>query len=295
MKQAILKTIIKDLNMAGIFDIPANSFTDLKKLESSEILNKSFKINKKENSSEKNPIKEDLPSSEEVSNEINNLFSSFKKQSKSLSEENSEEQTELKVFKAEDKQKTQRKPKHKKNYAEAPSNTTNNSIVKETKPQAPSPETFIELKKVEGSKLAIIIPIKNEKSLKQTEEYTLLNNILKTMNSSVKNISIIFINPEYKKITLEDTNYTEKLANKVKESIKLLSEDIVFCFGENCLKLALNNEATIKKYGKQLIKDSKEEKILLANYSLSAMLNTPKYKAITWANILLLKDKLKNF
>lgn len=122
----------------------------------------------------------------------------------------------------------------------------------------------------------------------------MLTNILKTMGTTVENTSIIFVNLDYKKITLQEEDYITTLVKELGNKVKSANGSFIFCFGADCFKLMQieKERPSIRKDSKQII-DYAEDKKLLANYSLSAMLNTPKYKAVTWANILLIKDKIK--
>ena len=294
MKQEILKSIINDLNMAGIFDIPANSFMDMQKIETSNLLKKVFNLQDNSSITENNLSQlKNIVSSIDIDNEVTSLFANFNNNLKSDDEPESNNNTvKIETIKAKkvNLEKNDRRQLAKNKRQEKEFIAKN--IKREEKiisAKLPEPETFISVKKLNNSQIIIIISEKNETVFKAKEEFKLLENILKSADLTLKDITLIFIDDNYKKVEQHAENYNHRISQVIKKEIIALEDNIIFCFGQDCLRLTLGKNATIKDVVNQIDTEFESKKVF-ANYSLSAMLNNPKYKRITWNNILKLKD-----
>ncbi|MCP4355316.1 MAG: hypothetical protein GY793_06720 [Proteobacteria bacterium] len=293
MKQEITKFIINDLNMAGIFDIPANSFMDMQKIESSDLVKKAFGLQDSLLITENNLSQsESLTNSIDVADEVSSLFANFDNSLKSDEESDDVKPVKIKAIQAKkakfEKNDRRELAKTKRKEKEFITKTTK----KAEKPipvELPEPNIFVSVKQSKSSKIILVINEKNEKTFKNKEEFNLLENILKSANLTLKDISLIFIDDGYKQIALHSENYTNRLAQVIKQEVRVLKDDIIFCFGQDCLRLTLGKKVTIKDIVSQVDIEFEGKKVF-ANYSLSAMLNTPKYKRLTWNNILKLTE-----
>lgn len=287
MKKQILKAIVNDMHLAGIFDIPANIAMEHDKIDSCELLKKIFDTNndvvtsailKTENFNEHN-----------IANEMNELFANF-------GSGKAPDLSAIETIRTAEAPKTQTKVK---TQIIDPRNTPKTTITKDFAFEPSTKEAmvkkvidfvakdYIEVKSVANSKFVIILPYKNEEELKNYSDFILLENILKTVDSSYAQNSIIFIDDSFKKATQGDAKLIQELASQLENALKLENNKFILCFGGDCLSLVSPKEITIRQATEQII-NIKEDKKLLANYSLSAMLNTPKYKSSMWANLLLI-------
>ncbi|HAG52819.1 MAG TPA: hypothetical protein DCL21_03425 [Alphaproteobacteria bacterium] len=287
----LLKSIITDLHLAGIHDIPANSFMDQEKIDSQELVKAVF--------NKHIPTELDSLSNNEnfdensLASEMNELFAAFGtgKVPDVGSVEVIATKAAPKAKKAERTKPAIIDPRLRGKSASlekmsfSPSKTPAKKAIE--KPIEFKPELFIKTKIEEDSKILLLLPYKNETVLKSKAEFKLLENILKAANTDFAKTSIIFIDDRYKNITQGAAKYETMLAQTLENELKSIKDEIILCFGQDCLSLAKPDESTIRSAAEKVF-DVFENKKLLANYSLSAMLNTPKYKSTTWTNLLLI-------
>ena len=294
MKLELLKSIITDLHLAGIHDIPANSFMDQEKIDSQELVKAVFN-DTAETSFESFTESENFDEAN-LASEMNELFAAFG--SGKRPDLGSLDMIETKQFKPKTAKKVQTNivdPRLNKNKIENTgdlskqllSKTTTAKKVEPAKSIEFKPELFIKTKAVETAKLVLLLPYKDESQLKVKSDFTLLQNILKAIKLDYENVSIIFVDTSYKNITLGDKKYDQLLAQSLEKELKSIKQQIILSFGQDCLSLANPTESNIRQASAKAI-DVLESKKLLANYSLSAMVNTPKYKTTTWTNLLLI-------
>lgn len=295
MKLELLKSIITDLHLAGIHDIPSNAFMDQEKIESQELVLSVF--NQTANTEITAIFNNEEFNENSIANEMNELFAAFGSGKRpDLGDMDLIEATAPKQAK---------KPARAKpaiidpRLKEKPSNlgdlgkSINRTSAYKDKNQLPKlkdfkPDDFISTKIESDSKFILLLPYKDEKSLMDKPDFRLLENILKSANTNYNETSVIFIDESYKNITLGDEKLTEKLAKKLEETLKCNKQMIILSFGQDCLKLTNKEVSTVREASSKVL-DVFENKKLLANYSLSAMVNTPKYKTTTWTNLLLIK------
>jgi hypothetical protein len=287
MKKQILKAIVNDMRLAGIFDIPANIAMEHDKIDSCELLNKLFDSNNSDVTSA--ILNTENFNESNIANEMNELFANF-------GSGKAPDLSAIETIRTAEAPKTQTKVK--KQIID-PRNTPKTTIDKDfafepSKKETPAKkivnfieQDYIEVKSVANSKFVILLPYKNEEELKNYADFTLLENILKTVNSSYAQNSIVFIDDSFKKATHGDAKLIQLLAYELENALKLENSKFILCFGGDCLSLVSPEEMTIRQAAEKII-NIKEDKKLLANYSLSAMLNTPKYKSSMWANLLLI-------
>jgi len=291
MQLELLKSIITDLHLAGIHDIPANSFMDQEKIESQELVKAIFKG---EIPTEIGALANDENFNEgNLAAEMNELFAAF-------GTGKAPDLGSIEVIQTKETPKTKRVERAKPaildprlrdksasldNLQFSPSKQPAKKVVE--KQIEFKPELFIETKLEENSKFLLLLPYKNAQKLKTSAEFKLLENILKAAKTDFDKTSIIFINDSYKNITQGDKKYNQILAQTLENEIKSIKDEIILCFGQDCLSLTKPDESTIRGAAEKVF-DVFENKKLLANYSLSAMLNTPKYKSTTWTNLLLI-------
>lgn len=162
MKQSAFKSIIKDLHMAGIFDMSSINPADLSNLETSTF-NKAFGI--RISDSTRQEEQESLPNSKDIANEIDALFSTFDESKKVEANEDSEEKIiEIETIQADPIAKQiNRKPIRKQENTQTENLKT--IEIKPKKVELPDPKSFFVTQDIKDSKLLVIIPIKNETAL----------------------------------------------------------------------------------------------------------------------------------
>lgn len=297
MKLELLKSIITDLHMAGIHDIPANDFMDMEKIESQELVKAIFD---KTAATEITAIFNNEEFDESgIANEMAELFAAFGSgKAPDLGDlESIAASAPKQVKKAERAKPAIIDPRQNKQAASANNSADLANAFKNAtstvKQAAPTnidfkAEDFINSKIVKDSKFILLLAYKDEEHLKSKKDFILLENILKAINTSYDQTSIIFVDDSYKNITQGNTKHIENLAKKLQEAVKLDKQKIILSFGQDCLSLANPDVSSIRDANSKVF-DVFEDKKLLANYSLSAMVNTPKYKSSTWTNLLLIK------
>lgn len=287
MELQILKALITDLNLAGVYDNTANEFMNAEKIESQELIKAVF--NAKSNEELNSKIEEAFDEGN-IANEMTELFATF----------GSGQRPDLGTIETIQTQKPAVKKTVREQRVIVDPRQQINSVPKEFAPEkteqkAPpkiinfKPQDYISSKLLDDAKLTLILPYKNENELKSKQDFTLLQNILKAAGTNYQEISIIFIDENYKIATQGVEKEQNKLAELLSEELKSIKQQIILCFGQSCLDLANSEKQTIRQ-AKDKVLDVANEKKLLANYSISAMLNTPKYKSTTWANILKIKQ-----
>jgi hypothetical protein len=297
MKLELLKSIITDLHLAGIHDIPANSFMDMEKIESQELVQAVFNTTA---DTEITAIFNNEEFDESgIANEMAELFAAFGSgtppdlgdlesiAAKAPAQTKKVERTKPTIIDPRQNRQAAT-PASSSDLASALQAKTASTVKQNTAVIDFKAEDFIDSKIVDDSKFILLLPYKDEQQLKSKKDFVLLENILKAINTSYEQTSIIFVDDSYKNITQGDTKHIENLAKKLQEAVKLDKQKIILSFGQDCLALANPSVSSIRDANAKVF-DVFEDKKLLANYSLSAMVNTPKYKSSTWTNLLLIK------
>ena len=284
MKQELLKAIITDLHLAGIHDIPSEGFMDQEKIESQELIQAIF--NQSANT-EINAILDNEAFDEGgIAAEMSELFAAFGSgQRPDLGSIETIQATAPKPKKVVKVEKTIIDPRNKPKAVTPTEFNPKKAAIKKAIEEF-KPKNYISSKVNDDAKMLLILPYKNEQVLKSKADFTLLENILKAAKLNYSEISIIFIDESFKKVTQGDKKAEQLLAQELENELKLIKQEIILCFGQDCLDLASSEETTIRQANQKVISVANDKK-LLANYSLSAMVNTPKYKSTTWNNILL--------
>lgn len=278
MKLELLKSIINDLHMAGIYDIPSDNAMDIEQINKQALIKSIFascdgsnaKITESENFDE-----------DSINAEINNLFANF-------GSGNSVSST-LELIKPKEKTITKSVVKNKNILDPRLSKKSHNEESQQSSAVIKfNPDDYLSLENNNSADFAIVLNYNNLDTFKKSDEFKLFNNILKAMDLKITDVSLVFIDDSHKKITLEDKNHFQELVKQMQKHIKCLKQDKIICFGQDCLNLTLTTKTTIRQAQGQVF-DLIENKKLLANYSLSAIVNSAKYKALTWHNLLTIK------
>lgn len=288
MKTELLKAIITDLQLAGIHDIPSNDFMDQEKINSQELVNAIF--NQSADTNIDSPLNNEEFNEDSIASEMSELFAALGANRNTSAETLETIQAKAPTVKKTAKiEKTIIDPRNRPKTMDSLSISAD-SFTKQAKPIAKvdfKPENYISSKFIDDAKMVLILPYKNENELKSKADFNLLENILKAAKVNFSQTSRIFINDSFKKATQGIEKEEQKLAQALENELKLSKQTIILSFGQDCLDLASPSKVTIRQAATKAL-DVAESKKLLANYSLSAMVNTPKYKSTTWANLLMI-------